>query len=122
MLGTWEEETALAYARAMEELVRAREGQPHLVVDLREIDGCTILARGVLADLQTALAEGVGRSVYVADRPRFRGLCLWIAHVSGDPNMRVVRDIEDVDDWLSSTQARFDEVKNRLSSLMGGGS
>lgn len=120
MLGTWEEETALAYSRALEELVRDRQqGPPHLVVDLREMDGCTILARGVLADLQIAVAPNLARSVYVADRPRFRGLSLWIAHVSEDPNMRVVRDVEQVDAWLSSEQERYDEVKNRLSSLAG---
>lgn len=121
MLGTWEEETALAYARALEEVVRDRKKDPpNLVVDLSEIDGCTILARGVLADLQSTVAPNLARSVYVAGRPRIRGLCLWIAHVSDDPDMRVVRDLEQADEWLASKEARYDEVKNRLSSLVGG--
>ena len=113
--GRWEETTAEDYAKALTEAYAAGKVR-HLVVDATELDYCSILARGRLADLQTQLKSKHERCAYVASSARMRGLCLWIIQVAEDENARACARVEEVREWLQSTEGRVERAKRRTGS------
>lgn len=84
-----------------------------VVFSLVGITECTMDARHVLVGLQRAIAPRAKRTAYLDDRPRFRGLALWVMHLAEDPNAKAVATPEQVRQWLEATYNRDAEAMAR---------
>jgi anti-anti-sigma regulatory factor len=51
-----------------------------LIIDFVGAESCTTAARLSLIDLQREIAVCSARTAFVADRPRFRGIGLFVSH------------------------------------------
>lgn len=112
--GEWSEDTVTAYGVRIRELLSERSDAFDLVVDASALERCGILPRGLLTDLHTEILPRLRRTVFVATSPRVRGLCLWIARVSGDVHARVLANELGIDAWLSGTLTREDDARSRM--------
>jgi hypothetical protein len=77
-----------------------------LIIDMHELESCTTGARLGLILLQQAIAKLGARTAFVAARPRFRGIGLYVAHQSGDPNARAFHFLPQAKAWLRSGEGR----------------
>lgn len=77
-----------------------------LIIDMHELESCTTEARMGLTQLQQGIAELGARTAFVAHRPRFRGIGLYVAHHSGDPNARAFHYLAQAQAWLRSSEGR----------------
>ncbi|MEZ4453047.1 MAG: hypothetical protein R3B09_26540 [Nannocystaceae bacterium] len=81
--------------------------------------------RAFLLELQRTVRGHQGRTVYVADRPRLRGLALWVVHMSEDPQAKIVSNMPAALEWLRITDERIDSAATRtlggLARLSGRG-
>jgi hypothetical protein len=113
LLGAFDEPDALELER---QLTQDRGGaRSSVFFDLRQLESCTILARSVLARIQKdVVAPSARRTAYVADRSLFRGLALWITHVSEDENAKTVATDEQAQEWLSSSASRVADLQERM--------
>jgi hypothetical protein len=113
LLGAFDEPDALDLERKL----NGERGRSRLLVvfDLRRLESCTILARSVLARIQKeVLAPIARRTAYVADRPLFRGLALWITHVSEDENAKTVANDDQAQEWLAGNSPRVADLQERM--------
>ncbi|MCB9529491.1 MAG: hypothetical protein H6701_14085 [Myxococcales bacterium] len=78
------------------------------VVDLSAVTSYTPDARGALVAVNRALADKVGRHVYLARSARMRGLSLWVMHMAGDIEGRPVGSENQVTAWLGDDRNRLD--------------
>lgn len=85
-----------------------------LLVDMTEMSGFTPEARQGLAALQQALAARAVRTAFVADRPRLRGLALWLAHTTNDPLARPFHQRAQAESWLASREGRVQSITGYL--------
>jgi hypothetical protein len=113
--GGFDEPQAIELERA----IKARFSEPVLqdiavIHDFTQLDGCTILARSVLVRIQELLATRVRRSVFLCDKSLFRGLALWITHISGDDNAKAVTTVEQLEEWLQGRAARVPDLQARM--------
>lgn len=69
--------------------------------------------RAFLLQLQQTIRAHQGRAVYVADRPRLRGLALWVVHMSEDPQAKIVSNMAAALEWLRITDERIDSAASR---------
>ncbi len=119
LLGELDEDGARALTEA---LVPGNIGTGwHLLMDLTAFEGCSYDTRMLLAELQRALAERDVRTAFIAIRPRFRGMALWISHVAEDPNARAFHRLEQAEAWLASTAGRLQALVNYFSRPSGRG-
>lgn len=91
-----------------------------LLVDLTGMSGFTSEARRALADLQQALAARAVRTAFVADRPRLRGLALWLAHTTNDPLARPFHQRTQAEAWLASREGRVQSITGYLERARTG--
>jgi hypothetical protein len=77
-----------------------------LIIDMHELESCTTQARIGLIELQQGIARLGARTAFVAHRPRFRGIGLYVAHKSGDPNARAFHFLSEAQTWLRSGEGR----------------
>lgn len=77
-----------------------------LIIDMHELESCTTEARLGLTQLQQGIAQLGARTAFVAHRPRFRGIGLYVAHHSGDPNARAFHYLAQAQAWLRSSEGR----------------
>lgn len=114
--GRWTEALVGQYAERLRELVVQHRDVDHLVVDACGVTDCDVLGRGRLADLQEWGKEHFTRSVFIADRSRVRGLCLWIVRIAKDDDALVTANRDEIDDWLGSQGGRLERAMQRLSA------
>lgn len=86
--------------------LRAMGAGGELIIDMHELESCTTEARLGLTELQQGIAKLGARTAFVAHRPRFRGIGLYVAHNSGDPNARAFHFIDQAQAWLASSTGR----------------
>lgn len=91
------------------------------IFNLCELLEFTMYARAPLVRLQQALAKKARRTVYFADRARFRGLGLLIAHLAEDPNARAVMTLEQQEAWLAGSNGRVADAEARSQAAFAGG-
>lgn len=91
-----------------------------LLVDLTEVSGFDADARRELQTLQRALAAQEVRTAFVADRPRVRGLALWLAHTSNDPLARPFHLRAQAEAWLASREGRVQSITEYLERARTG--
>jgi len=94
--------------------VRKLGAEGELIIDLHELDSCTTAARMGLTEVQRKIANVSARTAFVADRPRFRGIGLFVAHTSGDPNARAFHVIAQAQAWLGATEGRIQSITSFL--------
>jgi len=81
-----------------------------LIVDMDELESCTTEARMRLIELQRSIARLAVRTAFVADRPRFRGVALYIAHHSDDTSARAFHLRAQADAWLRRSEGRIESI------------
>ncbi len=85
-----------------------------LIIDMQELESCTTDARQRLTELQQGIAQLGARTAFVANRPRFRGIGLYVAHRSGDPNARAFHFLPQAQEWLASAQGRIVSITDYI--------
>ncbi len=115
--GRLDEEAADEVMHRVWEHADGTDDELRVLVDLRDLDDCAILARAKLINLQTRLAGPKSRTAWLSTRPRFRGLALLICHGSDDPHAKVVSSEKQARDWLDSDEARLDVAKSITERL-----
>jgi hypothetical protein len=93
-------------------LPRLRELGPggELIIDMHELESCSTEARLRLIELQRGIAELSTRTAFVADRPRFRGVALYVAHHSDDTKARAFHLVAQADAWLRRSEGRIESL------------
>ena len=81
-----------------------------LIIDMNELESCTTEARMRLIELQRGIAKLAVRTAFVADRPRFRGVALYIAHHSDDTSARAFLLRAQADAWLRRSEGRIESI------------
>ena len=103
-------------------LPRLREvgGNGELIIDMSGLESCTTEARMALTSLQQEIAKVGARTAFVAERPRFRGIGLFVAHSSGDPNARSFHVLAQAQSWLVSNMGRIESLTDYLDRAKRG--
>lgn len=81
-----------------------------LIIDMHELESCTTEARLRLIELQRGIAKLATRTAFVADRPRFRGVALYVAHHSDDTSARAFHLPAQADAWLRRSEGRIESI------------
>lgn len=89
-----------------------------VTVDLRGLTDFHVFARTVLVRIQREISGHAKRTAYIADRPRFRGLALWVAHLAEDGNARAVVSNEQLEEWFASSEERIDGAETRYNEAV----
>ncbi|MEM7159657.1 MAG: hypothetical protein AAF799_42850 [Myxococcota bacterium] len=103
--------------RLTEDLVpqlRTLGDRGEILFDLCELRACPTSARAGLIELQRAVAKVGARTAFIANRPRFRGIALYVAHKSGDPNARAFHQHTQARAWLRSDEGRVEALTSFL--------
>ena len=115
--GKFDEPDARAFENELKQTLEGKsQSSTEVLFDLRKMSQCTILARAVLVRVQGYLAEKARRTAYLDDRPRFRGLALWIVHVSEDGNAKAVSIPTAAERWFRSSADRHIELRELTRS------
>ncbi len=114
LLGSLDRTDVDALADALLPRVRKLGPGVELIYDLLALESCTTAARERLVEVQADIARCKARTSFVADRPRFRGIGLFIAHTSGDPNARAFHSMTQAETWLSVREGRIESITTSL--------
>jgi hypothetical protein len=108
--GALEDDTVQHLSEAL--LARLDEIGPggELIIDMHELESCTTEARLRLIELQRGIAKLAARTAFVADRPRFRGVALYVAHHSDDTYARAFHLVAQADAWLRRSEGRIESL------------
>lgn len=108
--GVLEDDTVRSLSNDL--LPRLREIGPggELIIDMHELESCSTEARLRLIELQRGIAELATRTAFVADRPRFRGIALYVAHHSDDTQARTFHLEAQADAWLRRSEGRIESL------------
>ncbi|MCA9707310.1 MAG: STAS/SEC14 domain-containing protein [Myxococcales bacterium] len=93
-------------------LEKLETGGGKLIFDLIELDSISTDARLELTEVQRTIAKHEARTAFVADRPRFRGIGLFVAHVSEDRNARAFHRFSQAETWLMAEDGRLENLAN----------
>ena len=112
--GALEDETVQSLSDDL--LPRLREIGPggELIIDMHELESCSTEARLRLIELQRGIAQLSTRTAFVADRPRFRGVALYVAHHSDDTQARAFHFEAQADAWLRRSEGRVESLADYL--------
>lgn len=109
--GDFEAAHAVALETTLREsLAAVPAGAIEVVVSIGDLTRCTVEAREVLLRTQRHLAGVARRTAYVANRPLFRGVGLWICHRAPDAHARTFPNLELAEVWLAETTRRDDDL------------
>ncbi len=81
-----------------------------LIIDMHALESCTTEARMRLIELQRGIAKLAVRTAFVTNRPRFRGVALYVAHHSDDTNARAFHLPAQADAWLRRSDGRIESI------------
>lgn len=114
--GAFEEPHALALeATLRERLGAAPPGAIEVVVNIGDLTRCSVEAREVLLRAQRNLGGVARRTAYVANRPLFRGLGLWICHHAPDANARTFASLAQAEVWLADDTRRDEDLAHKAA-------
>lgn len=118
--GAFDTADAGAFAEELRrQLASVTPGSIEVYFDLDELTRCSIDARTILLDLQRFLGHVARRTAYVANRPLFRGIGLWICHMAPDANARTFAVAVHADAWLADATPREVELAARSAHWVG---
>lgn len=87
-----------------------------VVINSMGMTDCAMNAREALVRIQTRLAKLAARTAWLDDRPRFRGLALWVMHLAEDGNAKALSTMEQVRAWLMSSVDRVQDAQLRAEA------
>jgi len=87
-----------------------------VVLNLIGMTDCAMGAREALVRIQVRLRSTASRTAWLDDRPRFRGLALWVMHLAEDGNAKAVATQEQARQWLSSSTSRVLDAQQRAEA------
>lgn len=118
LFGMLDEPSAVLLEGALSrEVSKFASGSFSVLFVLAGMSDCTMQARMVLARIQGVLAKKARRTVYLDDRPRFRGMALWVMHLAGDGNAKAVSSPEQARQWLAGTVDRVADAQARVGMV-----
>jgi len=90
-----------------------------VLFDLRGVERCAVPTRHVLLELQRQLAERQCRTAYVSNRPRIRGIILWVIHQADDECAKVLGTLEPAERWIQNEgEERTPQVASTVTRLL----
>jgi hypothetical protein len=116
--GTLEHDTALSLERALTEQTAGLTGQACVLFDLTAFEECVLSARSVLVRLQKLISSRVRRTAFVADRPKARGLALWVMHLADDSNAKAVPNMAMAEAWFAQSTGRVEDAQARMTATL----
>ena len=120
LTGNLDTGTAAELEKTMGELCKKLPPQSfHVTFVLLGLSECAQDARPILVRIQQTLAHSARRTAYLDDRPRFRGLALWVMHVAEDPTAKAVATPAQARAWLSQAEPRTGDARRLLQSPQG---
>lgn len=96
-------------------LESASPGSHEVYYDLDGLTRCSVDARSALLRIQRFLAGVARRTAYVANRPLFRGVGLWICHQAPDANARTFAAAAHAHAWLAESTRRDVDLAARAA-------
>ncbi len=106
-------------AALLAELAAATQGAPTTVlIGLSALTRYDPRLRPFLLALQAQISGEGGRAVYVSDRPRLRGVALWVIHMSEDSQAKIVPNMAAALEWLRITDERVSSAEERTLSRL----
>lgn len=109
--GEFEERHAVALeATLRERLADVAAGAIEAVIDIGGLLRCSVEAREVLLRTQRSLGGVARRTAYIANRPLFRGLGLWICHQAPDAHARTFVSLAQAEPWLAESVRRDEDL------------
>jgi len=112
-----EEENACQLREAIAAFLDNEPGISRVVIDLRAVKECRLLARAELGELQAHLKNKVQRTAWLAGTSRMRGMALVVVHAANDPNANVFVSPDQAKSWLTDTVSRTDSQAKRLAAV-----
>lgn len=112
-----EEENASQLREATAVFLHGEPGITGVVIDVRAVRECRLLARAELGELQAHLKYKVRRTAWLTGTPRMRGMALVVVHAANDPNANVFVSLDQARAWLSDTISRTDSQAKRLAGV-----
>jgi hypothetical protein len=112
-----EEENAYHLREATAAFLDSEPGISRVVIDVRAVRECRLLARAELGEMQVHLKNKVQRTAWLAGTSRMRGMALVVVHAANDPNANVFVSPDQARAWLTDTVSRTDSQAKRLASL-----
>jgi len=89
---------------------------PHAILDLRQLTDITMEARARLVDVLRHLMATTERRAWLASSPQFRGVALWVVHVSPDAFGHIVGHLAQARAWLESDHTRADRQSQAVQT------
>ena len=123
--GTLVESDATVLGREVWEQLTDADPSLCVLFDLTQLEGCQLLARPALIELQSRIKLGKHRTAWFATRPRFRGLALLVCHEANDARASVVTTRQQAQEWFAGDGLREDAAKRvarRLAEIKAGAS
>lgn len=94
-------------ARTVEALAN-QPGTRGVLVDLRSLRDCTVMARVGLSTLQKLLLRRQIRTAWLVATPRMHGLATLVAHNANDPGAGVFLTLAQAETWFGGTTGRLE--------------
>jgi len=106
--------------------VAAADTEFDLLIDLRGISSYDLDGRSALAKTHASVVSQTRRCVYLTDRPRVRGMVLYITRRAGSDRTRPLPNMERAEQWFATAEASwseqaFDRTRSLMKRLMGRG-
>ncbi len=123
--GTLIEDEAKIFGREVWDRLADADPSINVLFDLTQLEGCQLLARPALIELQRRIKLGKRRTAWFATRPRFRGLALLVCHEANDARAAVVNTRLQAKEWFAGDGLREDAAKRvarRLAEIKAGAS
>ncbi len=90
----------------------------NVLIDLRPLRDCTVMARVGLSTMQKLLRRRQIRTAWLVATPRMHGLAALVAHSASDSGASVFLNLAQADTWFGGTTGRLDALitKARVQS------
>lgn len=96
--------------------VEALASQPttrNVLVDLRQLRDCTVMARVGLSTMQKLLRRRQIRTAWLVSTPRIHGLAALVAMSASDSGANVFLNLAQADTWFGTTAGRLEGFMSR---------
>jgi hypothetical protein len=99
------------------EALAGQAGTRLVLIDLRKLTDCTVMARVGLQTLQKILRRRQIRTAWLVASPSFPGLATLVAHTAADAGAGVFQQMPQVEAWFSSNEGRLEGHMARAKRL-----
>ena len=115
LVGALEDADVAELARDLQRMFKVlAPGGFNVLINCLALSRYSSSARDALIDVQSTIAQFARRTAYLADRPVIRGMALWIAHLSGDQNAKVVVTHAQAEQWWNQSDGRISAARKGM--------